>query len=247
MCYCMSMKLLLKVRLSWYFAFFFLAFLGLVLVIDPLQFESTALTLFSVNSFLYGFYISPVLAAQKTRIDDLNKIIRAEANALFDLLLKTKKLPAGTRNKIQDMFENYVDASVRQRKPAEGEPQYEQLISYCLNYDGKDKETKEAIEKILTGLVANQQNRSQLAMQLNNKVFSNEWMIMLVLFGITTGFILFLDVKNWVMYPIKALLCTGLTMLMINLLKLSTLTHKKAKNIWDPLRKLAATRFYRID
>lgn len=240
----MGMKLLLKIRLSWYFLFFFLLFLGVILVLEPLQFESTALTLFSVNSFLYGFYISPVLMAQKTRIDELNKIIRAEANALFDLLLRTKKLPEKTRNKMQDMFESYVDASVRQRKPAEGEPQYEQLITFCLNYDGKDKEN---MEKILTGLVANQQNRSQLAMQLNNKVFSNEWLIMLVLFGITLGFILLLDVNNWIMYPVKALLCTGLTMLMINLLKLSTLTHKKAKNIWDPLRKLAATRFYRID
>lgn len=238
------MKSLLKIRLSWYFAFFLALYATMALTVDPIAFEPTALTLFSVNSFLYGFYIAPVLAAQKTRIDELNRIIRAEASALFDLLLKTKKLPEGTRNKLQDMFASYIAASVRQRKPAEGEAQYEQLISYCLKYDGKEKEE---IEKVLTGLVANQQNRSQLAMQLRNKVFSNEWMIMLVLFSITLGFVLFLDVKSWVMVPVKALLCTGLTMLMINLLKLSTLTHKKAKNIWDPLHKLAATRFYRVD
>lgn len=238
------MKSLLKIRLSWYFIFFFLLYLSIVLAVEPLKFEATSLTLFSVNSFLYGFYIAPVLAAQKTRIDELNRIIRAEANALFELLLKTKKLPEGTRNHIQDMFASYIDASVRQRKPGEGEAQYEQIISYCLKYDGKDKED---IEKILTGVVTNQQNRSQLAMQLRNKVFSNEWMIMLVLFGITLGFVLFLDVKNSIMILVKALLCTGLTMLMINLVKLSTLTHKKAKNIWDPLHKLAATRFYRID
>lgn len=238
------MKSLLKIRLSWYFIFFFTLYLTLVLTVSPIRFETTSLTLFSVNSFLYGFYIAPVLAAQKTRIDELNRIIRAEASALFDLLLKTKKLPEGTRNRLQDMFAAYIDASVRQRKPAEGEAQYEQLISYCLKYDGKDKD---AVEKILTGLVANQQNRSQLAMQLRNKVFSNEWLIMLVLFGITLGFVLFLDVKSWLLIPVKALLCTGLTMLMVNLVKLSTLSHKKAKNIWDPLHKLAATRFYRMD
>lgn len=238
---------LLKIRLSWFFIFFFVLFLSLSLLIEGATFEPGALTLFSVNSFLYGFYIAPVLGAQKARIDELNKLIRSEASALFDLLLKTKKLPKQTRNKVQDMFEAYIVASVRQRRPAEGEMQYEALISYCLNYDGKDKEDKAAIDKILNGLVANQVTRAQLSMQLRNRVFSNEWMIVLVLFSITLGFVLFLDVNTWVMTPVKALLCTGLTMLMINLLKLSTLTHKKAKNIWDPLYKLEHSRFYRID
>lgn len=235
---------MLKVRLSWYFVFFFAVFLILALLIDGELSGRGPLALFTVNSFLYGFYVAPVLSAQKSRIDDLNKQIRAEANALFDLLLKTKMLPTKTRNKMQDMFEAYIHASVRQRKPAEGEEQYENLITFCLEYDGKEKER---VEKIMAGLVANQQNRSQLSMQLRNKVFSNEWLIMLVLFTITTSFVLLIEADFWFVVPVKALLCTGITMLMINMLKLSTLTHKKAKNIWDPLHKLAATRFYRID
>ena len=57
-----------------------------------------------------------------------------------------------------------------------------------------------------------------------------------------------LDVgDNLLIQVVKALLCTGLTMLMINLLKLSTLTHKKARNLWDPLDRLATSRFRRID
>jgi hypothetical protein len=43
------------------------------------------------------------------------------------------------------------------------------------------------------------------------------------------------------------LLCTGLTMLVVILIKLSTLTHKRAKRIWDPYKKLIDSRFYRID
>lgn len=240
----MSMKSLLKIRLSWYFVFFFAVFLTLALLIDGQLSGRGPLTLFTVNSFLYGFYVAPVLSAQKSRINELNKLIRAETNSLFDLLLKTKKLPKITRNKMQDMFEAYIDASVRQRKPAEGEAQYEQLITFCLEYDGKEKEV---VEKMLTGLVSNQQNRSQLAMQLRDRIFSNEWLIVLVLFTITTSFVLLIDADFWFVTPVKALLCTGITMLMINMLKLSTLTHKKAKNIWDPMHKLAATRFYRFD
>lgn len=239
------MKLLLKIRLSHYFFIFFVAYLIAAWLIKGVKFESGALTLFSVNSFLYGFYISPILGAQKSRIDDLNKTIRAEANALFNMLLKTKKLGSSTRTKMQDMFADYMRASFDSRKPAAGEVEYEKLIGYCLSYEGKDQE---AMGKILDGLIANQQNRSQLSMLLTSKVFSNEWWIVLVLFSITLGFIIFLDVGSMtVMIPVKALLCTGLSMLLINLLKLSTLTHKKAKSLWDPLRNLLETRFYRID
>jgi hypothetical protein len=231
--------------LTWFFLIFFFLFLDLALVLKGVNFSAAALTLFSVNSFLYGFYVAPVLSAQKARTDELARIIRAEANALFELLIKTKKLPRKSRNYIQDMVEAYIQASFKQRKPAEGEDEYQRLISYCLDYKGI---APEQIERLLNSLVANQQNRSALAQQLGNKVFSNEWMIMLVLFSITTGFVLLIDVKNnFIMQLVKALLCTGLSMLMINLLKLSTLTHKKAKDIWKPLDTLATSRFRRID
>ena len=71
---------------------------------------------------------------------------------------------------------------------------------------------------------------------------------MLVLFGITMWFVLFLDTPNDILnHIVKPLLCTGLSMLMVNLVKLSTPTHKKAKRIWDPLGMLKASRFRRID
>lgn len=237
---------MLKVRLSWFFFIFLAIYLGSTFIVKGAVFTPAALTLFSINSFLYGFYISPILSVQKQRIDDLSRSIRAEANAIFDILIKTKRLPRRSRNIMQDMCEDYLSASFAQRKPAEGEDEYERLITYCLNYSGH---APEIIDKILEKLVANQQNRSALAMQLGNKVYSNEWWIMLVLFSITLGFVLFLNIQHdsLIMHFVKALLCTGLSMLMINLLKLSTLTHKKAKNIWDPLDKLKTSRFRRID
>lgn len=239
------MTLLLKIRLSWYFFILLAVFLGLTYVVPTTQqLDRSAFALLTVNSFLYGFFITPVLTAQKNRIEELNKIIRAEANAMFDILLKTKKLPSQSRNLIQDMCADYLTASFRQRKPAEGEHEYERIISYCLGYNGKDPAT---IEKILDKLVANQANRSQLAMQLSNRVFTNEWWIMTVLFAITLGFILSLSVPGFVGHFVKALLCTGISMLMINLLKLSTLTHKKARDIWKPLDTLKTSRFRRFD
>lgn len=239
------MTLLLNVRLSWFFISAFAVYFAISVAVNGVTFTPAALTLFSVNSFLYGFYIAPILSAQKMRIDELARIIRNEANVMFDILLKTKSLPRRSRTIMQDMCEEYLEASFRERRPAQGEEEYERLIGYCLEYKGKDPDT---IKAILEKLIQNQLNRSQLAMQLGNKVFNNEWWIMLVLFSITMGFVISLNTPDQpIMHIVKALLCTGLTMLMINLLKLSTLTHKRARDIWKPLDTLKASRFRRTD
>lgn len=237
--------LLLKVRLSYYFLFFLVAFFILSNLIPGQKFDSGALTLFSVNSFLYGFYIAPILGAQKGRIEEMHRIVRAEASALFSLVIHLKHLPTHLRNEMQDLVSSYIRAELRDKKPGGGEAKYEALITYCLDYKGVHQED---VDKTLDALILNQQNRTTLSMQLSNRVYSNEWMVMLVLFSITLGFILLIDIeKTPMLHLVRALLCTGLTMLIIILLKLSTLTHKKARQMWGPLRKLLDTHFYRFD
>lgn len=241
----MKKFLLTKIRLSYYFVIVFVIFALLVTFVPHMKFESGALTLFSVNSFLYGFYISPILGAQKSRIEELHKIIRAEANAIFAMALIVAKTADKFRDQIQDMLLNYLSVSLKQRKPAAGEEEYEAMISYCLKYKG---EHQIEIDKLLDKLVLNQQNRTNFAMQMSNRVYSNEWMVTIILFSITLLFILLLDAGSGLIYKLlAALLCTGLSMLLIILVKMSTLTHKKAKQIWDPFKKLISSRFYRID
>lgn len=210
-----------------------------------IKFDSGALTLFSVNSFLYGFYIAPILSAQKGRIEELHKIVRLEANAVFAMVIGLKKLPADLRNQLQEMFIIYLKSSIKQKRGGEGEKYYEELIGFCLNYKG---EHQAEVDKLLDKLVANQQNRTNFSMQMANKVFSNEWMIMFVLFSITLSFVILMDAGSGFIYDfLAAFLCTGLTMLLVILVKMSTLTHKKAKQVWDPYHKLVDSRFYRID
>lgn len=175
----------------------------------------------------------------------MHRIIRAEANALFSLVLHLKHLPTQLRNELQNMVSDYIRAELREMKPIGGEAKYEALITYCLDYKG---EHQDMIDKTLDALIANQQNRTNLSMQLSNRVYSNEWMVMSVLFSITLGFILLINITSTpLLHLVRALLCTGLTMLIIILLKLSTLTHKKARQMWAPLRKLTDTHFYRFD
>lgn len=237
--------LLSKVRLSTYFWIFFVIYLSMSYVLPEYKFDAGALALFSVNSFLYGFYISPILAAQKLRIDSLHQIVRSEANALFDLVLDCKKMPKEIRNHIQFLVSDYIRAKLHSKKVNGGEMEYEKAITYCVEYKG---ENKDQVEGVLSDLVANQKNRTDFNMQAGNKVFANEWHIMIILFSITLGFILTIDTSSTLILKIvRALLCTGLTMLVLNLVKLNTLTHKKAKQMWQPLHKLITTNFYRID
>lgn len=236
---------LVRIRLSSYFWIFFLLFLSLSYAIPGYKYDSGALTLFSVNSFLYGFYISPILNAQKARIDSLHQIIRAEANSLFSLMLDLKKLPKQLRNEFQAMISLYIHSKLRSRSINGGEKEYEKLITFCVEYKG---EYGDKVDAVLADLVANQKNRTDFNMQAGNKVYANEWHIMAILFSITLGFIMTLQVSDTlVLHIVRALLCTGLTMLILILVKLSTLTHKRAKQMWQPLRKLIETNFYRID
>lgn len=239
------MKLLLKIRLSNYFWIFLGIFTIASFFLPKVKFESTALTLFSVNSFLYGFYIAPILSAQKARIEELHKIVRAESNALFAMALNSKSYGEKLHKDIIAMLEGYIKQVLSTKGIGGGEEVYEHMITESLSKKGKEAESA---KKFLDQLIANQANRSNLAMQISNKVFSNEWWIMIVLFSITLSFILLLDTgKGVFMGIVKALLCTGLSMLILILVKLSTLTHKKATKMWDPLKKLSETNFYRLD
>lgn len=241
----MKNLLLKKIRLTYYFIILFVVFLTIITLVPSVKFDSGALMLFSVNSFLYGFYISPILGAQKARIEELHKIVRSEANAIFAMVLSLKKLPTKLRNELQGMFMDYLKLSIKQQRTGAGESKYESMITYCLDYKG---EHQAEIDKLLDKLVANQQNRTNFSMQMSNKVFNNEWIIIFMLFGITLSFVILLDTGGGFAFKfLAAVLCTGLSMLLVILAKMSTLTHKKAKQIWDPFKKLIDSSFYRID
>lgn len=236
---------LLKLRLSVYFWLFFIVYFTVLLVLPSIKFDSGALTLFSVNSFLYGFYIAPILSGQKARVEELHKIIRSEANALFSMTLISKKYSKEVHEKVVDMIRQYIGAILKEKNAGAGENEYERMITYAVSYKGKDDKSA---EDFLKQLIANQSNRSNLVMQLRNKVYSNEWSVMLVLFSITLSFVVLLDIGNSiVLMVVKSLLCSGLSMLLLILVKLSTLRHKKAQMMWEPMQKLLGTNFYRID
>lgn len=189
--------------------------------------------------------MGPILSGQKARVDELGKIIRNEAIAFFNLAVQTQDLNPATKKKVKEMAQSYLMASVRNRKPAEGEKEYEALLRYCIDYKGKDRDIVKKIQEIL---IKNEENRSAFSMQLKSAVFSHEWFVLLVLFSITLAYILLIDYGSvFILSVVAALLCTGLSLLLMILAKFATLTHKKAKTIWAPLDRLLATGFKHIE
>lgn len=237
--------LLSKVRLSAYYPILFIIFLAVVWLAPKLQLSGGQLTLFSVNSFLLAFYLGPIMSSQKSRMDDLAKVIRNEAIAFFSVAIKSQDMTPETKREIKSMGKRYLESCLRTRNVAEGEKEYENMIRYCIDYKGK---SEEEITKVQQILIDNQQNRSQLSSLLQMNVYSHEWFVLFVLSIITLAYIVIIDYgQNTLLNVVAALLCTGLTMLLLILEKLNTLTHKKARQIWKPFDKLLDTDFKRID
>lgn len=234
-----------KVRLTFYYPVFFVLFFVLLNVVDKQQLSGGQLTLFSVNSFLLAFYLGPILSSQKSRIDDLAKSVRNESIALFNVAVLSHEVNTETRHKIKGMIRDYLVAAQRSHKPAEGEKQYEALLRYCIDYEGKDAD---GVKKIRDALIKNEDNRSALSVGLKAGVFSHEWFVLLVLFTITLSYIVIIDYgQSLLLNTVAALLCTGLSLLLLILAKLTTLTHKKAKTIWQPFERLLSSDFHHID
>lgn len=117
-----------------------------------------------------------------------------------------------------------------------GQKEFDNLITLIVKYSGEKKDPhKEMLKSVFNA----QLNRAEIKLLMENKVFSNEWIVMTILFTITISFILLIRIPDLLfLQVVPAILCAGLSMLIVILIKMSTLTHKRAKTIWTPLRKL---------
>jgi hypothetical protein len=228
--------LLTKVRLTQYLIIFAVLFFVISLFLPKIDLQGAALTLFSVNSFLYGFYISPIINAQRLRIDHLHRLVVVEVNKLQEIAQYSRRMEPDFKNDVTYMLDQYVRAaSVGGMNP--GVKEFDSLVSLIVGYEGDKKDPH---KEMLKSAFAVQQNRAEIKLLVESKVYSNEWVVMSILFAITIAFILFTRLPDLpLLQAIPAILCAGLSMLIIILIKMSTLTHKRAKTIWVPLREMA--------
>lgn len=241
-------KAFLRVRLSYYFAILFVFFVGLLMVVPKPEISDAMLTLLSINSFLFGFYFNPALDNQKSRVEELGRIMRSESVALFKILVDTRKLSdRKTHDRVQGLIGDYIKAKLAEKKLGAGEAQYEKIIGELVHFDRKNKEIGE-IDSILEALADNQSNRTDFDMMMGRKIYSNEWYVLLTLFTVTLSLPIIVDFgSNPILHIIASMLCATLVLLLITLLKINSLVHKKAKGIWDPMQSLLDSDFRKVD
>jgi hypothetical protein len=233
----MKLKLFLlnKVRLTQYLIIFAIFFFIISLILPKIELQGAALTLFSVNSFLYGFYISPIINAQRLRIDQLHRLVIVEVNKLQEIRQYARRMEYDFQNNITYLLKEYTRAAAGGGANV-GQKEFDALVSMIVTYEGDKKDPH---KEMLKSVFAAQQNRAEIKLLIESKVYSNEWIVMIILFTITIAFILFTRLPDMlILQAIPAILCAGLSMLIVILIKMSTLTHKRAKTIWVPLREL---------
>jgi len=236
---------ILHIRLSHLFIMLFVIFYFVLAWRPQLTFTSGELAVFSVNSFLFGYYFSPILSSQKDRVDNLIKTVRQEEMVLLDVLTQSHLLRSSVRHELKVKLKAYIDTIVDNTKIQADNLQYDELLHYTQEPRFKDNQI---MHTIYDHISKTQENRDTMQNLYATRVFSHEWLVLSVLFGVTLFFALQTDYShNPAFQLLLAVLCSGLSLLIVIMVKFATLTHKQAKRIWEPLHYLLATHFDDVD
>ena len=232
---------LLQIRLSYIYPTLFVIFFLLLSIVPTSHLTAGQLTLYTVNTFLFGFYFAPMLSSQKSRVDSLNITVRQEAMTSLDILAQSHLLKPTVRHQLKIKLKAYLDSIVGNNKVQADNQFYDELLAFTKQPEYK---VDSVMDTIYGQVSKTQDDRDNLQSLLAAKLFSHEWIVIFVLFGITLYFVMQTNYGGLLLFRfILALLCTGLTLMMIILAKYSTLTHKQAKQMWVPLRQLEKTHF----
>jgi hypothetical protein len=238
-------KKLLDIRLSYIYPLLFGLFFGLLSVIEPQKLTPGQLALYSVNTFLFGFYFSPILGAQKNRIEALNQTVRQEAMVILDILAQSHLLKPEVRHQLKLRLRLYVNSINGNQKVRADNHYYDELLRFSKQ---KEFQNNTVMDTIYTRIARSQENRDTLQSLFFSKVYSHEWMVMLVLFAVTIYFIIQTDYGNTVLFRgLMAIFCTGVSLMLIILVKYASLTHKHAKKMWRPLQDLIRDHFEDVE
>lgn len=240
-------KSLLKVRLSTFtFLFFGLSILFLTFY-KQVSLTPGQLALFSVNSFLFGYYFAPLLSAQKARVGQLNSVARQETMALLDILAQSHLLSKNTRHTLKVKLAVYLDSILHNTSIQADNPYYDELLHFT-KQGGAKNDDQAILDTIYNRVSSTQGTRDSLNNLFRTKVYSHEWLVASVLFGITFYFSIQTKFGDSLFFMlILATLMTGLSMLMLIMVKFATLSHKEARRMWQPMEELKAKHLDDVD
>lgn len=241
----MLAKKLLNIRLSYIYPALFVIFLVILTKITPSKLSTGQLALYSVNTFLFAFYFSPILSAQKARVEGLNQAIRHDVMSILDILAQSHLLSNTHRHELKLRLKIYIDSINHDLRVSADNLYYDELLRFTKQEKFKDDSV---MDSIYTKVAKTQEDRDNMQSLYISNVFSHEWLVVLVLFGVTLFFVMQTNYNGVFLFRVLlAILCTGLSLMLIILVKYATLTHKQAKRIWQPVDALIVNHFEDVD
>ena len=234
---------LLHISLSTFAILFFACSIIFLYFYQQETLTAGQLALFSVNTFLFGYYFAPLLAAQKARVGQLNTVARQETMVLLDILSQSHLLSPKTRKELKLKLAVYLNSVIYNTNIQADNPYYDELLHFTKqnNIKGDDHAV---LDTVYARISKTQETRDSLNNLFRAKVYSHEWLVASVLFGITFYFSVQTKFGSSVFFMVVlAILMTGLGMLMMILIKFATLSHKEAKRMWQPMRDLQIKHF----
>lgn len=232
---------LLKIRISMIAWALLVIFMVIIEISTQRKPTAGQLALFSVNSFLFGYYFAPLLAGQKSRVAALILGVRAETMTVLDILTQSHLLSPKIRHALKVKLRVYAESILSNPRVSADNPYYDELLYYVKSVKTGDQQV---LGVIYDRIAKTQLNRDTMANQFATRIYSHEWLVVMVLYSITLYFALQTDFNHSLFFGVMlAVLCTGLSLLMVILIKFATLTHKEAKRMWQPLRDLMVKHF----
>ncbi len=134
------LKRLLKIRISTIaLDDFSTGFVFIVLTIKQTKLTSGQLALFSVNTFLFGYYFAPLLSSQKARVASLITAARQEEMVILDILTQSHLLSKSERHRLKLRLRIYVTSVIGNTSVRADNPYYNELLYFATPNRSKDQ------------------------------------------------------------------------------------------------------------
>lgn len=216
---------------------YFSLFLAGTLFVKGRGLTTGSLTLLSVTSFIFGFYIAYAINRAKDRhkiiLDQLRTADGLFINSKIQIEVYDKDIQKKFIKKIDDYLTTSVDYKLIDTEKAS--PEFFEIIEFVTSLKPKNNLQSSARSSVISSMEDLSEKRTLLEIASKDRISKLEWIIIFLLFFMLIYFIFNLDIFGFSGDILKAILSTTLAMLLVLLSKLNNITWKENRWIWEPL------------
>ena len=222
---------------------YFILFFILALLIKPIGLDGGLLTLLSVASFLFGFYIAYAINRAKDRHKSVLDQLRSADGLFINCKIQMEVFDDSVQKEFIKKVDYYLTTSVDYKliDTEKSSPEFFEIIDYVTNLKTKNDRESQARANVIGELENLSEKRTILEILAKDKISRTEWIVIISLFLILLYFLYNISIVGFSGYVIKSVLATTFALLLILLSKFDNLSWKENRWIWEPLSRTFRT------